>query len=250
MTITTSQAGTLNLEPFSAVYTARYSGISLEATRTLTRTGDDRWEMTTEARNFMGRISEISRFHIDDGHILSDHYRYQRRVLGSSKQEEQLFDWKQRRTGYYVNRGPDSKPRREIALDRPLLDRSNYQLMLVHDLRNGAEELSYLIADRGREREYHFERLGRETLSTPQGDIETIKVARVRDDSDRQTVLWFAPELEYLLIKMEHSEEAGSAHTLSLVRIDYIGDERNVYGDADFDHTRAVPLASGVFNAH
>lgn len=248
MTITMAQADTLELEPFSAVYSARYSGISLEATRTLSQSGENQWEMTTEARNFMGRISESSRFHLEDGAIRSDYYRYQRRVLGSSKQEEQLFDWTQGVSDYYVDRAPNSSPRREIPLNEPLYDRSNYQLKLVQDLRDNVEELSYQIADRGRQREYQFERVGAETLSTPHGDIETIKVIRVRDDDERETILWFAPELNYLLIQMEHTEEGRGSHTLRLVRIDHIGNKKDIYGNADLDHTHREPLVSGAFH--
>lgn len=225
MTITPTHAGNLTLEPFSAVYSARYSGITLEATRTLSKTGKDQWEMTTAARNFMGQINETSRFTVNGGTVQSDYYRYKRRVLGSSKQEEQLFDWDRKVSGYYVDRGPDSQPRREIPLTQPLFDRSNYQLQLIQDLRDGIEELSYQIADRGRQREYRFERLGSEILETPTGEIETVKVIRVREDDDRETILWFAPELNYLLIQMEHTEDGHGSHTLRLVRIDHVSAE-------------------------
>lgn len=223
MVITTTQSGNLTLEPFSAVYSARYSGITLEATRTLSKTADDQWEMTTEARNFMGEINETSRFTLDDGTLQSNYYRYKRRVLGSSKQEEQLFDWSRQISGYYVDRGPDSKPRRKINLTQPLFDRSNYQLQLIQDLRDGVEELSYQVADRGRQREYRFERLGSESLDTAVGEVVTVKVIRVRDDGDRETLLWFAPALNYLLVQMEHTEEGHGSHTLRLVRIDRVG---------------------------
>lgn len=222
MAITTTQAGNLTLEPFSAVYSARYNGITLEATRTLSPIADNQWQMTTEARNFMGQIQETSRFTLDDGTLRSDYYRYKRRILGSNKQEEQLFDWINQVSGYYVNRGPDSRARREIPLTQPLFDRSNYQLQLAQDLRDGLEELSYQVADRGRQREYHFERLGTEMLETPAGTIETVKVIRARDDDDRETLLWFAPALDCLLVQMEHTEE-GRSHTLRLVRIDHAG---------------------------
>lgn len=251
MTITTAQADQLELEPFSAVYSARYSGISLEATRALAHSDGNQWTMTTEARNFMGQISETSRFHLEDGTIRSDYYRYQRRLLGASKREEQLFDWVNKVSGYYVDRGPNSEPRREIALDQPLYDRSNYQLRLAQDLRDDKPELSYQIADRGRQREYRFERMGEEVLDTAHGRIDTIKVMRLRDDDDRETILWFAPALNYLLIQLEHTEEGKGSHTMKLVRINHIGsdgEDGEVYDNANFDHTGRESLVSGAFH--
>jgi hypothetical protein len=41
-----------------------------------------------------------------------------------------------------------------------------------------------------------------ETLVLPYGTVKTIKVERIYENSERQTIAWFAPELDYALVRI------------------------------------------------
>jgi hypothetical protein len=56
-----------------------------------------------------------------------------------------------------------------------------------------------------------------EVIEAPIGAYEAIRVKRVREkDSPRQTYIWFAPELNYQIIKLKQIEKKDKAYTLLL----------------------------------
>ncbi|MCA1768321.1 MAG: DUF3108 domain-containing protein, partial [Idiomarina sp.] len=67
------------------------------------------------------------------------------------------------------------------------------------------------------EDEYRFKVLAKEQqLSLPYGEVEAIKVERIRDNNRRQTFFWFAPELNYVMVKMQQFKEGEEQATMSL----------------------------------
>ena len=69
---------------------------------------------------------------------------------------------------------------------------------------------------------------GTESLQTPLGDIETIKVMnRNASGGSRETTTWFAPTLDYLPIKIEHRKRGELVARLSLIRL------KNAQSDID-----------------
>jgi hypothetical protein len=75
-------------------------------------------------------------------------------------------------------------------------------------LKQGKAKLQYVIADGGKEKIYIFETMGEETIETPLGELQTIKLIRRRqDNNDRQSIFWSAPEMNYLPVKLEITDE-------------------------------------------
>jgi len=70
-------------------------------------------------------------------------------------------------------------------------------------LKAGKTAFSYPIIDKkGNQRSYDFEVDGKETITLPIGNLETIRVKRIYDNNKRQAMAWFAPEHDFLLVKM------------------------------------------------
>ena len=89
-------------------------------------------------------------------------------------------------------------------------------MQLQQDLIDGVEALRYQVISRGRLKEYRFERVSEELLNTPMGDIRALRVNRIREDNERETSLWFAPDMGYLLVKLWQREEDGEEYELLL----------------------------------
>ena len=53
-------------------------------------------------------------------------------------------------------------------------------------------------------------KLGEEVVETPLGSFNTIKMLRHKPGSSRRSVFWCAPDLEFLQVKVEHTEKDGS----------------------------------------
>lgn len=89
-----------------------------------------------------------------------------------------------------------------LELDKGIVDKLSYQIALVRDLRQGNKEFAYRVADRGDIRTIRYKVIGDEEINTPWGNQHTIKVQRVTLTNERVTTLWFAPDLDYMVIKL------------------------------------------------
>ncbi|MCK9563001.1 MAG: DUF3108 domain-containing protein [Bacteroidales bacterium] len=196
------------LQPYRAVYTARYNRMPIEAHRRL-RVDGDGFTLVTEARNLLGRIHEEESFHLDNqGGLIPGDYVYDRSILGTSRKET---------TAVNAAAGTSVSHRKgeETVLDfHPgQLGPLSYQIAMAadlaaRDLDGDATRLSYTVIHRGRLREYTYEVLNQSVdLDTPLGTLSTIKVERVRENDDRETVLWLAPELNYLPVQLMQVED-------------------------------------------
>lgn len=203
--------GRPDIAPYEAEYSARYSGFPIKAAHSLRRSGDG-YELRIEARNFLGKITEEERFHLNDhGAIMPDHYRNERSILRNTRKESMAVDHAGM-TIHASRKGEQS----ELQFKDGQLGPLSHQLELARDLQEGVEELRYAVIIRGSIRDYRYQRLGEEDMDTALGVLRVVKLERVRDDdSDRETTLWLAPELNYQPVLLRQKED-GSSYELTL----------------------------------
>ncbi len=101
----------------------------------------------------------------------------------------------------------------EIPLSEKLYAPLSYQFAMRQDLLDGRRELAYPVVRRGRLKEYRYLIQGEEILDTPLGELQTLKLKRDRDSSDRETYLWVAVNLDYLPVKL-HQQEDGEDYEM------------------------------------
>ncbi len=121
------------------------------------------------------------------------------------------FDWEHR----LVRNTIDGDSWR-MAIPEDALDKLLVQLAAMVDLARGREHMDYHIADGGRLKVFRYERQGKERLETPAGVFDTVRVQRARDDKDHETVLWTAPALHFLPVRIQRREEDDSLYQLVL----------------------------------
>jgi hypothetical protein len=78
--------------------------------------------------------------------------------------------------------------------------------------------MSYQVVDGDEVETYDFRVLGEEVVRTKAGLIDAIKVERVRDptQSSRKTILWFAKDWEFLLVRLHQVEKDGKEYQIML----------------------------------
>lgn len=87
-------------------------------------------------------------------------------------------------------------------------DEISYQYQMRQDLIKGEKTFDYPIVDKkGNKRHYKFEVIGNETITLPFGNVEAVKVKRLYDNDKRQAIVWFAPSMDYLLVRMWKGEK-------------------------------------------
>lgn len=196
------------LTPYRATYTANLNGLPVTVTSALETTAEG-YRISTSATNMLGQLQEQETFHLADQRIVVDEYRHQRALLGSQRLEQLVID-----RGRGIARYQRDKDTREIPLAPGLLGPMSYQVQLRRDLAAGSTAFDYQVMHRGKVKQYHFETEGSESITIPKGAVEAIRIRRVRDDNDRETIIWMAPKLGYQLVKLRQIEDGDSYELL------------------------------------
>jgi hypothetical protein len=90
----------------------------------------------------------------------------------------------------------------KMAIPAGTLDKLATQLDMMIALDQGRHDVTYTVADGGILKEYRYRVTGEETLELPAGTFRTVRVARLRKDIDQETIIWFAPALHFLPVRI------------------------------------------------
>jgi len=200
------------VSPYSANYSAKFSGLEIEAVQRLEEIEPGLYRESLTAKNFLGQIDEQSTFSLTDKQLLRPtEYSYVRSVFGRTKTELQRFDWQNKALHYEKN---DSH--KQSTLKAGQLDMITHRLQLRRDLNAGLTEFSYPVISRGKLKQYAYRVVANEVLETAIGPLATVKVERVIDaDSKSQFTAWLARDWDYLIVKLEQKKN-GDSHQLEL----------------------------------
>lgn len=204
------------LAPYEARYTASMSkGVSLngEGVRELTDQGNNVWLYRTDVDSFIADINESLIFRWEDGQVIPLRYRYHLSgFLIKDRKQSIDFDWQAgTATGSY--RGEKF----EVELRDKTLDPLGYQLQLHQDLKAGKSDVTYQVLDKGDYDDDRFAVIDEDSLSDNGRTMNTLKAEKVRnEDSKRQTLMWFDPARDYLLVRLLQVEPDGSEYELKL----------------------------------
>ncbi|PXF31198.1 hypothetical protein WH50_11225 [Pokkaliibacter plantistimulans] len=203
------------LKPFEAHYSAEIdAGITVgaSAVRSLQQTADGHWILSIRIENALASLDESTEFRLQNGAVQPLHYEFLRKVLGKKRSAVLDFDWEQKR----VHNNVQDKPW-HMEIPEHTQDKLSYQAQLLLDLENAVKQYKYDVATGGKLDSYVFENVGTEQIKTPAGTFETIKLKRVRESgSDRETLIWLAPELDYQIVQLQQVEKDDKTYRLVL----------------------------------
>lgn len=222
-----------DLTPFEVVFEVGNNLITAGTASLLLEKNEDSWRysLTTKPRGVFklagkGNISEVSTFRTveSDDELSLQPQTYQfRQDKERRRAVDATFDWDEK----YINHVYRGNEVRDTFTD-PVLDRLTVTLLIMNALRHDFEQTELPIFDTGRIKAVEFVKSGTESLKTPLGDIETIKVMnRNASGGSRETTTWFAPTLDYLPVKIEHRKRGELVARLSLIRL------KNAQSDID-----------------
>ena len=142
------------------------------------------------------QLRESSRGNITASGIRPQQYHYERSG-GKQRIASLSFDWR------------DMSVENDVAgshwkMDIPpgTHDKLATQLGMMIALGEGKQDVTFQVADGGTLKEYRYRVIGTEVLDLPAGTFRTVKVARLRKDIDQKTIIWFAPALYYLPVRI------------------------------------------------
>ncbi|REL26724.1 DUF3108 domain-containing protein [Thalassotalea euphylliae] len=205
----TSSAAQPLVEPFSAKYTILRKSKSVgSAVRELSYlpNGLAKYSYHTEIEwlVFSDRRAETSIVAIDQGKVKPTHYTFKREGTGKDKDYEWQYD-------IGANQATNVKEKRTLEVDFPdnIQDKLSYHLQNRFNLianaqqQNKQQHFVYpVVGTSGKVKNYVYEYDGEEELMLPYGLVKTVRLKREVADKKRATYAWFAPELNYLMVKL------------------------------------------------
>ena len=163
---------------------------------------------------------EHSEFRLGDDGIVPKSFRYED---GSRKGEDNFTVEFDRGAGEVRVTGPAGNLTE--ALERGLLDRGSLQVALMRDLAACRLPGPYRYVDDNGIREYRYERLEDLATETGIGTLDTVRFAQRREGSSRETILWLAPELGFLPVRIEQIRNGELATSFALENLTGIARE-------------------------
>jgi hypothetical protein len=210
-------ANKLVVKPFTSTYSVIHKSDPVgEATRQLKKLADGSFEYSyhnyIEWLIFSDDRQETSILTVDDNKVTSLSYQYKREGTGRDKFYHWSYDHKN-------STAKDIKKDRTIKVDytNGLQDKLSYHLQhrinLINAYKvlgsNKTKELNKqstftypVISTSGAIKDYVYQYDGEEEIILPYGLVKTIKFKREIAEKKRITYAWFAPELDFLLVKL------------------------------------------------
>lgn len=199
------------LSPFVAEYYVKYGSLSVGTSRTELARGDapDRWVI--ESRSTASGLARIiaggtlvqrSSFQVDGTGVRPLNYRFDDGMKRAAKDVELAFDWSTNRvtgTAEGVAIGVPAEP--------GLQDAASIQASVLLQLRGGAEPGLVAMIEKDQIKYYRYTLLRHERLATALGALDTVVYRSTRDGSGRETLVWYAPSLDWVTVKAEQRRD-------------------------------------------
>ena len=81
-------------------------------------------------------------------------------------------------------------------------------MQLRRDIKAGQTALSYSVMSRGKTKQYDYRVVAEEVLETAIGPLNVVKVEKITEgDDDRQITVWLATDWDYLIVKLQQSQD-------------------------------------------
>lgn len=205
------------LVPFHAQYTAyKWDDDVGNVEMKLERLSPSQYSLTYSSKVSKFFLSdkryEHSIFTVKDGELIPSQYYYSRSGTGPDDKLNVTFG-KNGADSVFIEAEDENY---SLEWDNEI-DNQIYRIDLPRKLAAGETATDYhFINYRGQKRHYGIEVIGEEKLNLPYGRLNTIKVKLVRDSKTRETFAWFAPELDYNLVRLQQFKDGDEQGDIKL----------------------------------
>ena len=204
------------LKPFEASYAWVWHGMNVavstlkleQQARAPDARAADTWLYASKSdprgigRMFSERPIQQSTLRVTPGGVQPLHYKAEDGTSSSKRDADVQFDWEHNRvSGIYEG----------VKVDMPLRpgtqDDLSVQIALMVELLAGRTPEQFLMIDKDSVREYRYTREGKESISTPFGQLDTVIYRAQKTGSPRVTRFWCAPSRGYIPMRVEQKKD-------------------------------------------
>lgn len=145
---------------------------------------------------FSDIVSEVSQARYEGRNIVSLSYRYQQ-TGGKDKVDESVtFDWDRKKLSISSNN-------KSYPIQPHSYDVLSFQLALMQILPSSAKKFVFHVADHHDLHTYDASVMGKESITTEYGELETLRVDAINRENGNRFTFWCAPKLDYLPVRVE-----------------------------------------------
>lgn len=202
------QAEQPSLREYRAVYQLTWHGMNVGISEhELRRIGQNTYSAESISKPHLAILPfnnhERSQFTLEDSKIKPQRYDFKTEEKGKTIVGLVEFDWPAQQIRKSIYKGAE----KEEPLPEDALDRITYTLQLRQDLKNRKGPFTYTVIEPRKIKQYTFNITGEESINTPFGKFNTVKLEHVSENGERRTQLWLAKDFDYLLIKLTQTKK-------------------------------------------
>ena len=191
-----------HLKPYDLHYIVDLGGMKIEVRYQLQKL-NNQYIVETQAKNFLGTITEKGNFEIsENGEITPLKYSKREKTLIGNQSETLLFDWTSNSLLITSN---GTKNKREISKGQ--FDRLSLTQQIRLDLAMGNKEFTHTIARKDASKKYHYRVIGKEVIDVGENKYRSLLVERMTTDSSKKTKIWFSLDWDLVILKIETFEK-------------------------------------------
>lgn len=203
-----------DLKPFTAIYETSYGFLSARGERKLEPLAGGQWKVQSNAHVLAFDINENSTFTLKNTHVNSLSYNFENPV-NKSRSMKLAFDWSNNSVFNDVEKAT-------IPLAPNAYDKLSYQVQLQLNVCANPDKYAgedFQLVDRNKLKTYHVELVGRETLKTEAGTLNTIHLRQYRPDKrdGKDTQIWLAADWNCILVRLDQYDK-DDLYTLKFVK--------------------------------
>jgi len=215
-----AQTGAQAIDYVQAVFSVQYGNKETAGENLLDIKSDgDSYEVNFDLDHWMLSSNQYARFEMQDCMVRPELYQDTSERPFKSKETQKLkFNWADHEA---IFSNKDDQKKFNFKDDQLAYDPLSFFFEARCALIDGETEFTYPVIRKGDKKDQTYRVTGEELVQTPLGDFKALVVERVRDNPKRQTRLYVAPELDYLLVKIEHQENAMLRIVATLKEMDY-----------------------------
>ena len=204
---------------YVAEYEASANGLAATATRSLSKIDENSYRLSNSlqaslAGQTLASLLQASEFIIEGNRVVPLNYTYQ--LSGVSRASHAIFfNWDAE-----IALSTEDDESWQLPLRDGVIDQLSYQVAMRQALIDNSDSeaiFSFDIIDGDAIEMQQYRLVGEEILSTPLGELNTLKLERVREASDqRASKIWLAVDWNFLLTRIEQLNNSGLQIVLEL----------------------------------
>jgi len=203
------------------------------ATIKLEQTGDHSYRYSRHAKGVKGlarflkfKETETADFELLGGSYRPLSYQSELRSTGRKRHWQAEFDWEV--NSISGNKDGDSF---EIEAEPAVQDPATLQMTLRDALSRNLLPLEFRMLDGNAIEDQKFVSETEDGHKTQIGCTDTVKVDRVRENSNRYTTAWYATSADYITIRLDHGKRGDTNNSMRLERLTVDGEAVSFDGE-------------------